>query len=115
MSWDAYLTQDTDDGPTTVAEWNYTSNVSKSLRAAALDAGLIGGLDRWWDRLVGKSGPDGALFLHRLLTQLRVAPEGYALGDPSNGWGSVADVQRVLQAMIDVGADRPLATWTVVA
>lgn len=120
MSWDAYLH---DDRGHQEGGWNYTHNTNRMI-AAALEfqgdepveqcGGPLGRVigPSWWDRLDGLSGPEGAAYLHRIITGLKSDPERFRAMNPPNGWGDYDSLLKVLTDMRDAVPEWP-SEWTV--
>ena len=116
MSWDAWLT---DDRGHTEGDWNFTHNTSCMIYAVLKDA--LGELPpdpeesgttvRWWEHLNGMSGPEGAAYLHAIITGLEADPDRFRAMNPENGWGNYDDLVKVLRDMRDRVPEWP-TTWS---
>jgi hypothetical protein len=121
MSWDADLT---DADGNTVGEWNHTHNCNGMIEAVLGDAiddtrvswwskpGSGMGRGSWWDLLDGRSGPDGADLLGRIIKRLEADPDRFAAMNPENKWGSYDSLLIVLRGMRDAVPEWP-TTWRV--
>jgi hypothetical protein len=118
MSWDVTLT---DDRGHTEGDWNYTHNTNHMIAAALKDredievppcGGSLGPWigPAWWYELNGKSGPDGAAYLARIIEGLEADPAKYRAMNPDNGWGDYESLVRVLAEMRDRVPDWP-TSW----
>lgn len=121
MSWNAYLT---DDRGHEEGSWNYTHNCNGMIEAvldkeeveqtgmpfwASLaesgakkrgeDPKFPMGRGAWWHLLDGKSGPDGAAFLDRIIRGLEAEPERFRAMNPENGWG---DYDSLVKKLIEM-------------
>lgn len=113
MSWDATLTAD--DG-TVLGDWNYTHNTSKMIYDVLNRFGCVNGGPqvpggRWYDRLHGCTGPEGAAYLHEIIQALEADPDHYTTMNPANGWGSYEGLVKILTEMRNAVPERP-CTWT---
>lgn len=114
MSWDADLV--TPDGET-IGEWNYTHNTNGMIDAV-LDAAPVESFapqvfgSCWWRTLNGMEGPEGAAFLHRIVTGLEADPARFRAMNPENGWGDYDQLVGVLWEMVRSVPERH-ATWEV--
>lgn len=108
MSWDATLT---DDSGHTEGDWNFTHNTSAMIYDALnVQSYELPDGQPWFHHLDGMTGPDGAAFLHVIITGLRGDPERYRAMNPANGWGNYDDLVRVLCEMRDSVPEWP-TTW----
>jgi len=110
VSWDAFLVADVPDYRNPVSEWhaifgewNYTSNTNGMIRATGCDWPLDFG---------GRSGPDGAAYLHRVITALESDPVRFEAMNPPNGWGSYESLLDVLREM-RAAVPEELCTWGI--
>lgn len=116
MSWDAWLISDdgvdlslTPHGCRVVTrriigEWNYTSNTNPMVRATGCD---------WPRDFAGLDGPDGAAYLHRVISMLENDPLRFEAMNPPNGWGdydTLLDVLREMRAAVP----EQRCTWAMV-
>lgn len=118
MSWDAYLY---DDRGHCEGDWNYTHNTNRMIAEAlkAVDIatpkcdGPLGGVigPAWWYELDGKSGPDGAAYLDKIIRALESDPGKYRQMNPENGWG---DYDSLVKTLSDMRASVPEwpTTWS---
>lgn len=105
MGWDAELfTNDAGGGPSTlIADWNYTHNTSDMIYAV-LDQGDH--VEAWYNELLaGKTGPEGAMHLRRILDGLEAEPARFRAMNPPNGWGNYDQLVGVLREMVDAVID----------
>lgn len=131
MSWDAYLT---DDRGHEEGWWNYTHNCSGMIHAVLDDSAVelppdtrpCRWLDRetgewhdapnghgtisWWAHLDGMSGPEGAGYLHIIITGLEADPDRFRAMNPENGWGDYDSLLKTLRAMRAAVPEWP-CTW----
>jgi hypothetical protein len=121
MSWDAELR---DDRGHVEGEWNYTHNCNKMATVALSFAVLhdsfadlslsepLSGVTSWFHNLDGRSGPEGAAILHKIITELQADPEKYRALNPANGWGDYDSFLAILVDMRDRVPEWP-TTWKV--
>lgn len=123
MSWDATLT---DDRGHTEGDWNYTHNCNGMIEATLTDDEVTAtgqpfwaalgnttmGRGAWWDLLNGRTGPEGAQLLDRIISGLEADPARFRAMDPPNGWGSYDTLLDVLRDMRARVPEWP-TTWTV--
>ncbi len=118
MSWDAYLTDDRGHGE---GQWNYTHNCNGMANAVIYDGYEQQAVfaevfkpnrESWWKVLDGKSGPDGAAFLDRIIRGLEADPERFRAMNPDNGWGDYDSLVKVLTEMRNAVPEWP-TSWTV--
>lgn len=110
MSWDAYLY---DDRGHLEGNWNYTHNcngmvnliLDPNYEQRSVVEEVFCFKDKkhvsWYKHLDGMSGPDGAAFLQKIITNLRTNPEKFIALNPPNGWGSYESFLEVLTNMRD--------------
>lgn len=106
MSWDAELLDDEGD---CLYEVNYTHNTNRMIHEA-LGGSLVD--HPWYASLDGASGPDGAAYLHRIISSLEADPIRFESMNPSNGWGSYESLLKVLKGMRDSVPERR-CVWRV--
>lgn len=115
MSWDATLK---DDRGHIEGDWNFTHNTNGMIAAAlhiqtgeavAMCDGPLGPVigPAWWKLLDGKSGPDGAALLDRIIRGLEADPDLYRAMNPDNGWGDYDRLVKVLTDMRDAVPEWP--------
>lgn len=131
MSWDAWLH---DDRGHSEGWWNYTHNTSGMVYAVLEDAGVVlpastrlckrrdpetgewvtypdgYGSISWWEHLDGMSGPEGAAFLHVIITGLEADPDRFRAMNPPNGWGDYGGILKTLREMRQAVPEWP-TTW----
>lgn len=108
MSWDASLhpgLPHSDCGRDELCEelrwWNYTHNTNRMIYGA-LDSDRGSHVRAWYLELLhGRSGPDGAAGLARILSGLRADPGRWRKLNPSNGWGDYDRLVQILTQMRD--------------
>lgn len=114
MSWDAWLVEGTgrSDNGRIVGEWNYTHNLNRTIHVALAELpDTWAAPHAWFGELDGKSGPDGAAFLHQIIGALEADIDRFAELDPDNGWGDVRSLVRVLTDMRNAVPEWP-TTWS---
>lgn len=132
MSWDAWLT---DDRGHSEGSWGCTHNTSPMIYAVLRDAGIVlpddtapcityengkpvkhpngYGTIPWWMHLDGMSGPEGAAFLHVIVSGLEADPQRFRAMNPENGWGDYDGMLKELRAMRDAVPEWP-TTWSAI-
>lgn len=94
--------------------YNYTHNTSPMIyRTLPV---VFPGWDRngdgpWYRILDGKTGPEGAELLDRIVNCFMEAPEMFRVMNPPNGWGDYDSLLGVLVDMRDAGRAHPTAKW----
>lgn len=136
MSWDASLI---DDRGHVELDVNYTHNCNGMANVAAIEAGhrqmmRDRGLahwraagrddiadrneadpdyyDSWWSVLDGMTGPEGAAFLHDIISGMEADPERFVAMNPRNGWGDFDSFLDLLRRMRDAVPEWPTAWHT---
>ncbi len=66
----------------------------------------------WWDLLHGRTGPEGAQLLDRIIKGLAADPERFRAMNPENGWGDYDSLLARLTEMRDAVPEWP-TTWSV--
>lgn len=125
MSFDVYLEVPRCDHCKREAEsvwdFNLTHNVNEIVNACLMAAGGPVAKDgkyyreRSWGRLQGWTGADAAPILAKALA-VSEEPErqaSFRAMQPSNGWGRLEDVQRVLRQFVEACQEHPAAVIRV--
>jgi hypothetical protein len=122
MSWDAYYSAQTVDGPASiVCDKNFTHNTNEMIEAAlGLEPTGLGVADRilfgkgrrpWYWQLDGATGADGRELLGRIVSEFEANPDKYRAMDSPNGWGTYDHLLPVLREMRDACTTYPVGRW----